>query len=178
MSIPKPIVLAELIIPADNRILYFNRDRAAFRFLSHFWPSPIELDGELWPTVEHFYQAQKSDDLAYREAIRTAVAAGIAKRLAAPPLAPRKISAQSWFRKQGTEPRADWRDVKLGFMRRADMAKFTQHPELATMLLATGDAELVEDSALEPFWGVDEDGQGANWAGRVLMEVRQLLQNA
>jgi predicted NAD-dependent protein-ADP-ribosyltransferase YbiA (DUF1768 family) len=49
-------------VPPDGRILYFARDRAAFGFLSHFHPSPIALDGETWPTVEHFYQAQKSDD--------------------------------------------------------------------------------------------------------------------
>jgi predicted NAD-dependent protein-ADP-ribosyltransferase YbiA (DUF1768 family) len=39
----------------------------------------------------------------------------------------------------------------------------------------TGDAELVEDSPTEPFWGIGPDGQGANWAGKVLMEVREKL---
>jgi len=61
------------MIPPDGRILYFARDRADFVFLSHFYPSPILLDGEIWPTVEHYYQAQKSDDPAYRDAIRGAV---------------------------------------------------------------------------------------------------------
>ena len=42
-------------------------------------------------------------------------------------------------------------------------------------LLATGAAELVEDSPFEPFWGTGRDGQGANWAGRVLMEIRARL---
>ena len=37
------------------------------------------------------------------------------------------------------------------------------------------DAELVEDSPFEPFWGIGPDGRGLNWAGRVLMEVRALL---
>jgi N-glycosidase YbiA len=75
---------ATLMIPADNRILYFLRDRESFRFLSHFHPSPIELDGEVWPTVEHFYQAQKSDDPAYRQAIRAAASPGMAKHPANP----------------------------------------------------------------------------------------------
>ena len=56
-----------LVIPADNRILYFARDRGMFGFLSHFHPAPILLDGEVWPTVEHYYQAQKSFDPAYRQ---------------------------------------------------------------------------------------------------------------
>jgi hypothetical protein len=34
-------------IPADGRIRCFSRDREAFGFLSHFHPSPIDLDGEI-----------------------------------------------------------------------------------------------------------------------------------
>jgi len=40
---------------------------------------------------------------------------------------------------------------------------------------AIRDAELVEDSPLEPYWGIGPDGQGSNWAGRVIMEVREQL---
>jgi predicted NAD-dependent protein-ADP-ribosyltransferase YbiA (DUF1768 family) len=47
------------------------------------------------------------------------------------------------------------------------------HPELAQLLLDTGQAELVEDSLSEPFWGIGPDGSGSNWAGRVLMEIRE-----
>ena len=61
-------------IPSDNRILYFARDREVFRFLSHFYPSPITLDRLYWPTVAHYYQAPKSDDPAYRAAVRAAAA--------------------------------------------------------------------------------------------------------
>ena len=167
--------MSPLTIPADNRILYFSRDREAFRFLSHFFPSPIVMDGEAWATVEHYYQAQKSDDPAYRQAIRDTVSPGMVKRLAAPPQAPRRVSAQSWFRKRGALPRPDWHDVKLDIMRRADLEKFTQNGELGELLLATGGAELVEDSPTEAYWGTGPDGHGLNWAGRVIMEVREQL---
>jgi ribA/ribD-fused uncharacterized protein len=160
-------------VPADNRILYFARDREQFGFLSHFHPSPIFLDEATWPTVEHYYQAQKSSDPLYRQAIREANTPGRAKRLAAPPDAPRKVSGQSWFRRSKTLPRPDWGEVKLEIMRRADRAKFEQNPELAQLLLDTGQAELVEDSLSEPFWGIGPDGSGSNWAGRVLMEIRE-----
>lgn len=168
-----------LPIPADNRILYFARDREIFGFLSHFHPSPIELDGEIWPTVEHYYQAQKSFDPAYRQAVRAAVSPGKAKRLAAPPDSPRRVSYQSWFRRNGTQPRSDWHEVKLEIMRRAEAAKYSQKLKLAELLLATGKAELIEDSPSEPFWGIGPSGQGLNWAGRILMEIREdLLANA
>ena len=166
---------APRVVPADNRILYFGRDRAAFRFLSHFHPSPIVLDGEPWPTVEHYYQAQKSDEVAYKAAIRAAAHPEHAKRLAAPRTAPRRISKDSWFKLNGREPRGDWHDVKLDIMRRADRAKYEQNADLAAMLLETGDAELIEDSPGEPFWGTGPDGHGHNWAGRILMEVRDEL---
>ncbi|MBV8888843.1 MAG: NADAR family protein [Alphaproteobacteria bacterium] len=167
-----------MIIPDDNCILYFGRDRDAFRFLSHFWPAPITLDGESWPTVEHYYQAQKSDNHGYRQAIRAALTPGQAKRLAAPPGAPRRVSHHSWFRAHGREPRVDWDAVKLDVMRRADHAKFAQNPDLAELLLATADAELIEDSPSDRFWGTGRDGQGLNWAGRVLMEVRDSLKRS
>ncbi|HZU89583.1 MAG TPA: NADAR family protein [Stellaceae bacterium] len=162
-------------IPADNRILYFARDRTSFGFLSHFYPSPIVLDGERWPTVEHYYQAQKSDDPAYRAAIRSLASPGAAKRLATSPDAPRRIARKSWFLKHDALPRADWQEVKLAVMRRADRAKFAQNPKLAAALLATGTAALVEDSRADRFWGIGPDGNGLNWAGRVLMEVREEL---
>ena len=162
-------------VPADNRILYYERDRAGFRFLSHFWPSPFVLDGETWPTVEHFYQSQKSLEPDYRAAIRAAPRPGDAKHLAARPEGPRRQTKRSWFKSTGQQPRADWHEVKLDIMRRADRAKYTQNAELAALLLATGDAELFEDSPNEPFWGTGPDGEGSNWAGRVLMEVRAAL---
>lgn len=162
-------------IPADGRILYFARDREAFGFLSHFHPAPIDLDGDIWPTVEHYYQAQKSLDPAYRAAVRAAKSAGMAKRLAAPPRAPRRISFQSWFRKNAALPRDDWDDVKLDIMRRADLAKFTQHADLGARLVATHPAQLEEDSPFELFWGTGKDGDGQNWAGRILMEIRDRL---
>lgn len=162
-------------IPPDNRILYYRRDREIFGFLSHFHPCPIHIDGESWPTVEHFYQAQKSPSNAYRMAIRAAEHPGHVKRLSAPPNSKARLSKGSWFVKNGKEPRSDWQDVRLDVMRRGDCAKFTQNSELTSMLLATGDAELIEDSQSDAFWGIGKDGNGANWGGRILMELRAEL---
>jgi N-glycosidase YbiA len=164
-------------VPIDGRILYFSRDRGAFGFLSHFHPSPIFLDREIWATVEHFYQAQKSDHPDYRAAIRAAETPGLAKRLAAQPTASTRAAQKSWFRKNGISPRSDWHDAKLDIMRRGDDAKFSQHPDLAALLLATGDSQLIEDSPSEPFWGTGPDGEGHNFSGRVLMEVRDRLRH-
>lgn len=159
-------------IPADRQIRYFSRDRGSFGFLSHFFSAPIDLDGEEWPTVEHYYQAQKSSDPRYRDAIRNAPTPGRAKRLAARPDLSGRAGKDSWFRANDVPPRADWADVKLAIMRKADTAKFSQHPYLRAALTGTEDAQLIEDSPFEPFWGIGRDGNGLNWAGRLLMEIR------
>ena len=159
-------------IPPDNRILYFSRDRELFGFLSHFHPSPIVLDEKAWPTVEHYYQSQRSDDPAYRQAIRDAPSPAKVKYLAAFPESTSKAAKRSWFRRHNAFPRQDWPEVKLGIMRLADRAKFTQNPKLGALLLATQDAELIEDSPWDSYWGSGSDGNGLNWAGKILMEIR------
>jgi hypothetical protein len=70
------------------------------------------------------------------------------------------------------QPRPDWAEIKLEVMLRANRAKFLQHLELAAALQATLNTELIEDSAADDFWGIGPDGQGLNWAGRILMEIR------
>jgi N-glycosidase YbiA len=164
-------------IPEDNQILFYARDRQNFGFLSHFHPSPIVVDDENWPTVEHFYQAQKSPIMAYRNAIRAVEHPGHVKRLSVSPVGKARLIKGSWFAKNGKVPRADWQDVKVDLMRLGDQAKYTQNPELAALLLATGDAELIEEAENDAFWGTGKNGIGLNWAGRILMEIRESLRN-
>ncbi len=161
-------------IPDDGRVLFYSRDRAEFEFLSHFYPSPMVIDGVYWPTVEHFYQSQKSLDKRYYAAIRACDTANAVKRLASV-VEPGQYDKRSWFAAHRKAPRPDWNDIKLDLMRRADVAKYSQNPDLARRLLATGDAEIVEDSKRDTFWGAGRDGTGENWAGRILMEVRASL---
>jgi N-glycosidase YbiA len=166
-----------VVIPEDRRILFFSRDRESFFFLSHFYAAEIAIDGETWPTVEHFFQSRKSLDPEFRSAIRACVHPGMAKRLGAAPEGPRKHSGQSWFRANGQKHRADWQEIRLDLMRQADLAKFSQHARLRELLLATEDAEIVEDTTMDSFWGNGPDGKGENWAGRILTEVRARLRN-
>ena len=48
---------------------------------SNFSLHGFELDDHYWPTVEHYFQAQKFEDAPYRECIRRAPTAKDAKRL-------------------------------------------------------------------------------------------------
>jgi ribA/ribD-fused uncharacterized protein len=48
---------------------------------SNFAAFPFTLDGERWPTSEHYFQAQKFKDPKYQEKIRKANSPMIAARL-------------------------------------------------------------------------------------------------
>jgi ribA/ribD-fused uncharacterized protein len=54
-------------------------------------------------------------------------------------------------------------------------AKFTQHPNLRSILLGTGDAELIEHTKNDSYWGDGGNGTGKNRLGQLLMELREQL---
>jgi ribA/ribD-fused uncharacterized protein len=60
-------------------------------------------------------------------------------------------------------------------MHAAVLVKFTQHAELRSMLLATGDARVVEHTDSDDYWGDGGDGSGRNRLGEILMQVRDAL---
>src|SRR5262249_37584722 len=142
-----------------------ERDREVFEFLSNYYEAPITIDGEVWRSTEFYYQAQKSHDPEYHAAIRAAKNSDHAKELGSDPTRSRKSRKRSWFHGHLEAMRADWHDVKLMVMERALAAKFQQHADLRAKLLATGDAEIIEDSTHDPFWGLGRNGQGQNWMG-------------
>lgn len=73
--------------------------------------------------------------------------------------------------------RPDWEQVKVGIMEEIVREKFTQHPELARLLIGTGDKILVEGNRWgDTFWDVDtRTGQGKSHLGKILMKVRNKL---
>jgi len=73
--------------------------------------------------------------------------------------------------------RDDWLDVRIGMMDKVLQLKFTQHQTLLEELLATGEAELVEDSDRDSFWGIGADRNGQNQLGKALMRLRATLRD-
>lgn len=78
--------------------------------------------------------------------------------------------------KLAPEARADWKRVNIEKMDMVLSLKFAQHPELQKELLETVNAELVEDSEEDTFWGNGgRDGKGRNELGKGLMRLREKL---
>src|SRR5262249_22402218 len=83
--------------------------------------------------------------------------------------------AKSLGRSRKYKLRRDWELVKDGIMREAVLAKFTQHSDMLAILLATGDATIVENSPTDDYWGCGANGHGKNKLGKILMSVRDEL---
>src|SRR5688572_15833640 len=112
-----------------NEPINFYRTQGTYGEFSNFSAHPIHLKGLVWPTTEHYFQAQKFPDTEYEEKIRLTKSPMIAARLG---------------RSRSVPLRPDWERVKEDIMREALHAKFTQHPELRELLLSTQDRPLIE----------------------------------
>lgn len=128
------------------------------RFLSNFYPAEVHLGGLPYPTVEHAYQAAKTTNPEEREIIRTSPGPAMAKKLG-----------------RHVDVRPDWETIKLEVMAELIVEKFENHPDLASKLVSTGSAELVEGNWWgDTYWGVCR-GKGQNNLGKLLMATRKQL---
>ncbi len=130
--------------------------------LSSFAAFPFYLDGREWATIEHYFQANKFDDEAYKERVRVAVSPKKARQLGRAKLAKRKI-------------RKDWRDVKTTIMTRAVYTCARTHETLQKELAESGQLPLFESNNYDYYWGCGRDRRGQNHYGKVLMQVRNKL---
>jgi ribA/ribD-fused uncharacterized protein len=135
--------------------------RGSYAFLSNFfWPVVVTYQGDRYYSTEHAYQAAKFLSPLFRKEFQG-------------------TETKPWWAKKrakqlNSHKRPDWQQVNLAIMKDLLSQKFS-HPGLHALLLATGDAELVEGNWWgDTFWGVCK-GQGENHLGRLLMEVRSEL---
>ncbi|MDC8012527.1 NADAR family protein [Tahibacter soli] len=143
-----------------TQIIHFYRVSDEYGEFSNFAPYRIHLDGAYWKTSEHYFQAMKFENPADRDAVRFAHG---------------PMEAANIGRDRKRKLRRDWESAKDDVMRKAVRAKFTQHAQLRALLVATGDATLVEHTSNDAYWGDGGDGRGRNRLGQILMDVRAEL---
>ena len=140
--------------------IHFYSTAGDYGAFSNFSRHAITLKGKRWPTSEHYFQAQKFAGTAHEEEVRACKTPSLAANTG---------------RSRKLPLRRDWESVKDAVMMDAIRAKFTQHADLRELLLGTGDAELVEHTANDSYWGDGGDGSGANRLGLLLMRLRAEL---
>jgi ribA/ribD-fused uncharacterized protein len=141
--------------------VHFYRERdEPYGCFSNFSKHPFAIDGKLWPTVEHYFQAMKFVGTPREEQIRACRSPMDAKNL-------------------GNERvgllRGDWESVQDDVMRRAVLAKFQSHPEISQILLSTGEEPIIEDSRSDYYWGLGATKTGKNMLGKILVETREII---
>src|SRR6476469_1589456 len=140
--------------------IYFYSTRSEYGCFSNFSSHGFELAGEYWQTTEHYFQAQKFPETHHCEQIRVVKT---------------PKDAANMGRDRSRPLRTDWEQVKDDIMRKAVLRKFETHEDIRKELLSTGDAEIVENSPIDYYWGCGADGSGKNMLGIILMEVREIL---
>lgn len=160
------------VSPYESNIIFFYKTWDPYGAFSNFSLHPIRMPDEngdyySWPTVEHYYQAHKF--LGLEDPIAKTCLKEI-KNAKSP-----EEAARLGRRTQRQRPdlvRADWDSVKIDVMYRALKCKFSTYPYLTSMLLSTAGSVLVEASPHDLFWGGGRDGEGLNYLGRLLMQLR------
>ena len=142
--------------------------------LSQWWEQSFFVDEKEYKTAEHWMMAEKAklfNDMEIFEKILLAKSPGEAKALG------RKV------RKFNNKI---WEANRSEIVKQGNLHKFSQHEDLKTFLLNTGERVLVESSPVDFIWGIglakDAEGienphnwRGPNLLGFVLVEVRDEL---
>ncbi|KAJ7069051.1 hypothetical protein B0H15DRAFT_793826 [Mycena belliarum] len=152
------------VTPASARgpILFYDRNEPYYGF-TNFSAHPVRYNGKEYPTSEHLFQAMKFLDTR----------PDIAEKIRTTSRSPRDAFELAHVYKAHEHPA--WLKMNIEKMEIVVWHKFTQHESLKRELLGTGDAELIEDSAADAFWGIGADGQGRNELGKALERLRSKL---
>lgn len=148
------------IVNYQEENLEFYSVKNPYGEFSNFALFPITIEGVVWPSSEHFYQAQKFLDSALQEKVRNA---------------PTPYEAAQIGRDPNMPMRADWDDVKDGFMLIALHAKYSQYEILKELLLSTNKAHIYEHTKNDCYWADCGDHSGKNMLGQQLMQIRDEL---
>ncbi len=130
-------------------------------FLSNFAPyyhdEYMKIDHVIYLSNEHFYQAMKFTNKDKQRMISNHDFKGL----------------KGYVRTLGPI-NPDWDNIRNSVMRTGLEYKFNL-PRFKTLLLSTGDEEIVERNTWrDTYWGVYQ-GKGENRLGKMLMEIRDKL---
>lgn len=142
---------------------------------SQWYSAPFAVDGQRYPTAEHFMMAEKAalfGDHETRMQVLQAASPGTAKALG------RQVRGFN---------EATWVENRFSIVVRANVAKFAQNHELRHFLQQTGSRILVEASPMDRIWGIglaqgDErvnnpnQWRGLNLLGFALMQARDAIE--
>lgn len=132
-------------------------DPPGVEVLQNDYPAAITVGANSYPSVTHAYWALSTPDPHWHDQITAAPRGYEASKLAEQ--APR---------------RTDWASARLAVMTMLLRAKYTQHPQMAQILLVSGDARIVYIDLGSTYWSAGGE-RSSNWMGRLLELIRSEL---
>lgn len=150
------------------QVISFTKVALPYGWLGNMSPYPVTFEGKTWRTTEALFQALRFGE---KDPVREEI------RLQTSPMAAKMTAKKNRERMVIIPQSAE----DLALMARVLRMKATEHPHLATELLDTGDALIIEDSTRRQnssglFWGAalqtDKTWVGANHLGRLWMRLR------
>ena len=165
----------------------FHKPKEPYYEFSNFFAAKFELDGKTWPTTENYFQAAKFDNEEYKEIIRKVNTPAKAfymggqkirtlyDKWMVDPVNDRSLVNDMITKYKHVKIRPDWNVIRDKVMEKCLLAKFSQNESLKALLLSTKNAEIIENSPRDAYWGVGKDGKGGNMLGKSLMKIRKIL---
>lgn len=149
-----------------------NKKYPLEKFAIYFSPysaHAIEINGVVFPTVEHAYQCQRYADEKIIEEILSA-------------RSPVKAWETSSKYKHLQIPEFMNEEYKLEVMKKLMKLKVEQHDEIHKALSDSYSLEIIKHITTYPpgdgFWDDGENGEGKNHMGRMWMEIREELKQS
>lgn len=143
---------------------------------SQWYPAPFVVEGNVYPTAEHWMMAEKArlfcDDVALAQIL----------------IAPDPKTAKALGRTVRGFDDIVWKSNARRIVTEGNVHKFGQNRELKEFLLSTGDAVIVEAAPRDQIWGIGlgqdnpraqdpKQWRGQNLLGFALMDVRDQLRS-
>jgi ribA/ribD-fused uncharacterized protein len=139
--------------------------------LSQWWPAAFSIDGQMYPTAEHYMMAQKAKLFGDNQAYGNILAA------------PSPSQAKALGRRVRGFDEKLWIAKRFPIAVRGNTAKFEQNAELKDWLINTKSSVLVEASPVDAVWGIGlaasddraldpRTWRGLNLLGFALMKAR------
>lgn len=131
----------------------------SYKQFSNFYIRDVIYKNILYKTREHAFQCQKATNQKDFEYVYHS-----------------KDPYRAKQRANHIKCEPNWKNIRVKIMHEIVLSYFQQHKDAKNLLLSTGTEEIQEGNTWgDKFWGV-VDGEGENWLGQILMDVRIILQ--
>ena len=157
-------------------IFFYGSKHPKYGVFSQFYPCKFKYNGEYYNCAEQFMMACKARLFRDKRALNKIMKEtkpGLIKRLG------RTVTG---FKED------EWSKVRFSIVVRGNYLKFSQNPDLARILMETGNSLLAEASPRDRVWGIgcsaavaersstqQQEKWGMNLLGKALMKVRNRL---